>query len=311
MSDADFVQAGDPEEAFAALADETRVAIIRALWDPDHEGDGGTWPALTFSELREAVGMRDSGQFNYHLDQLRDVFVRKTERGYTLTMAGREINGAVLGGVFTLEGDIDPITLDSPCELCGAVRVLTYENERVQISCTDCSTRSDQDVPPGVLEGLDREAIPPVAVRYFQSTVQQLRRGFCSFCDGRLERDLVSLADIVPGDGSDEAAGLDSAAWSDLPLVSYKCPRCAGAPQVDLATALLDEPSVVSFYHDHGVDVRDPSWWLAEAFDPEQSGFLDQDGGRAYVDFEADDERLRVVVDDDIEVRVAQRSERA
>ena len=35
----------------------------------------------TFSELREAVGMRDSGQFNYHLDKLLGTFVRVTEEG--------------------------------------------------------------------------------------------------------------------------------------------------------------------------------------------------------------------------------------
>ncbi|MEF8777005.1 MAG: hypothetical protein V5A43_10970 [Haloarculaceae archaeon] len=33
MSDPDFVRAADPEEAFSALADETRVEIFRALWE--------------------------------------------------------------------------------------------------------------------------------------------------------------------------------------------------------------------------------------------------------------------------------------
>lgn len=47
MSDAEFVEANDPEAAFSALGDETRMAILRALCDPDNLV-GDSWPALTF-----------------------------------------------------------------------------------------------------------------------------------------------------------------------------------------------------------------------------------------------------------------------
>jgi hypothetical protein len=309
MSEAEFIEAGDPEEAFAALGDETRMAILRALWDPDNLDGGDSWPALTFSELREAVGMRDSGQFNYHLDKLRGVFVRETERGYTLTTAGRTINGAVLGGAFTLEGAIEPIPLESQCPICGSSRELRYENERVQIVCTACSIRSDQDVPPGVLEGLDRSAVPAVAIRYFQSTLQQLGRGFCSFCDGRLETELVRFGDLVPEDPPEEIDLASLEAWRDMPMVSYRCHRCAGAPQVDLGTAVLDEPAVVSFFHDHGIDVRDPDWWLERASAKwEEAGFTDAESTGAFVVFEAGDEQLRVTVDEDLTVVDSERT---
>lgn len=50
------------------LADETRVGILRALVDrvrttPDD-------PTMWFAELQLAVGVRDSGTFNYHLEKL-------------------------------------------------------------------------------------------------------------------------------------------------------------------------------------------------------------------------------------------------
>ncbi|MFT4933083.1 MAG: DNA-binding transcriptional ArsR family regulator, partial [Natronomonas sp.] len=75
MDAADFVTETEAEEVFAVLADDTRVAILQALWETeDYEA--------SFSELRDAVGMRDSGQFNYHLDKLVGPFVAKAEDGY-------------------------------------------------------------------------------------------------------------------------------------------------------------------------------------------------------------------------------------
>ena len=55
-----FVQQVEPEEAFAALTDETRLEILQELWESDIQ-------TVPFSELRRAVGIRDPGQFNYHL----------------------------------------------------------------------------------------------------------------------------------------------------------------------------------------------------------------------------------------------------
>ena len=53
MDETRLVETADPEEAFAALSDGTRVEILRVLWDADDP--------LPFSELREAVGVWDLG----------------------------------------------------------------------------------------------------------------------------------------------------------------------------------------------------------------------------------------------------------
>ena len=50
----------DAEAAFMTLSHDLRLEILLALWDaPDF--------SLSFSELRKAVGERDSGSFTYHL----------------------------------------------------------------------------------------------------------------------------------------------------------------------------------------------------------------------------------------------------
>ncbi|QLG63982.1 winged helix-turn-helix transcriptional regulator [Halorarum salinum] len=75
-----------------ALASEHRVAILRELAAADGP--------LRFSELRERVGMCDTGRFNYHLGELRDRFVREEDGGYVLGHAGERV---VLAA-----GDLDP-----------------------------------------------------------------------------------------------------------------------------------------------------------------------------------------------------------
>ena len=60
----------DPADAFALIGNETRLAILEALWAADER-------PVSFSELRRAVGMRDSAQFNYHLQKLTGHFVTR------------------------------------------------------------------------------------------------------------------------------------------------------------------------------------------------------------------------------------------
>lgn len=81
-----------PDEAFAALGNETRIAILLAL-----EGRGD---ALSYSELKRQVGVYDSGRFNYHLDRLLGHFVDGTSDGYRLRDVGRRAAWAVEAETF-------------------------------------------------------------------------------------------------------------------------------------------------------------------------------------------------------------------
>lgn len=49
-------------DALEVLGNEIRVSILREL----AEADG----PLSFTELRERAGVRDTGKFNYHLEKL-------------------------------------------------------------------------------------------------------------------------------------------------------------------------------------------------------------------------------------------------
>lgn len=69
-----------PVEAFSLLAHEDRLAILEAVVRADGRGDG----PLPFSTLRETVGIRDSGRFSYHLQELTDLFLTRSSDGYSL-----------------------------------------------------------------------------------------------------------------------------------------------------------------------------------------------------------------------------------
>jgi hypothetical protein len=81
-------------DALALLGDETRLAVVLELAAAEALPDGD---ALSFSTLRERVGVRDSGRFNYHLDRLRDRFVDHGPDGYRLTSQGVAVAATVTG----------------------------------------------------------------------------------------------------------------------------------------------------------------------------------------------------------------------
>jgi len=109
--DSDETATREAAEALAAVANEHRLAILRELAAADDP--------LAFSELRDRVGIRDTGLFNYHLTELCDRFVREREGGYELGHAGERV---VLAA-----GDLDPSgaaaladrTGDGECPVCG------------------------------------------------------------------------------------------------------------------------------------------------------------------------------------------------
>ena len=288
MDESPIVDALDPEDAFAVLADETRIDILRALWEADgHEA--------TFSELREAVGVRDSGQFNYHLGKLTGRFVGKTDDGYELRTAGQEIVGSLLAGSYTMTADLEPIELDDPCPVCDGPMSFDYEHERVVVGCDECFYTSSFPVPPGAFAGYEVDRFPAVADRYVWTLFAQLSNGFCSSCTGPVEPELITLEELSGWDGPTEFAHVAS--------VAYDCDRCGSSSQLDLKTALLNHPAVVSFHHDHGVDVRDVSILRRrETANDLHSRLLEGDPPQATATYTIDDASLTLTVDDALEV---------
>ncbi|AGB14896.1 hypothetical protein Halru_0250 [Halovivax ruber XH-70] len=290
MDDAHIVETVDPEEAFSVLADGSRIDILRALWEADGQ-------SATFSELRSAVGMRDSGKFNYHLGKLTDRFVRKTDGMYELRAAGRHVIGSLLSGAYTMGSEVGPIDLDDFCPLCGDPLTFSYADDRARVECAGGSFEAVFPIPPGSFAEQPVEAFPDVADRYLATLVGQARNKFCASCEGpiRPEFDVKEIPD--------EAASVD-----DIVLVSYDCDRCEATTQLDLTTVLLDRPAVVAFYYDHGIDVRTFTFWqLGSETGAPRSTLVDETTHSAEVTYPLADERLTLRIDDELSVVSAER----
>jgi len=270
--DAEF----DAVEAFALLGDETRVAILEAL--AGHADD-----PISFAQLRELVGVEDSGRFNYHLGKLVGRFVEKDEDGYRLTFAGSRVVGAVYEGTYAEGDDIDPVELDANCFECGAGMELSYADERVTIGCSECgNVDSEFGFPPGAIAGRDAESLPTVLTNHLVTLLDRLNAGFCTNCSGP----------VSPTFEQDE----------DDISVEFVCERCHASATTSLASVLLTEPAVVAFNYDHGVDVRDTLLWSLDWLTGSEAERVSESPPRYAVTGTLDGERLRVVVDDALDV---------
>lgn len=291
LNDAEGVD--EPADAFAEVADPIRLSILWALWDAEgHQ--------LTFSALRDAVGVRDSGQFNYHLGKLTDRFVRKTDDGYELRLAGISILGSILAGTYSGTATTDPIQLEEPCPFCGSQLTFRYESEWVTVDCASCgNTALRIGVPPGVFSSYEPADWPVVAQRYGRTFLHQAREGFCAYCEGRMRPRVHPIGDEV-----DEHLG----DLSELPRVEYACERCGEELSTDLGTALLDHPAVAAFHYEHGVDVREASLWEFVAVDEDQVRIVATDPLEARVEYRVGSATLALIVDESLRVIDVSRS---
>jgi len=223
-------------DAFGALSDPSRVAILRELADrtrPTAERP------VEFAELRRAVGFDDAGRFNYHLGELTPDFAVKRDGGYVPTAVGLKAIGSIEAGTYTDDAEARSGTIDHDCPVCGEALEATYEDQVVTVECPDHDTFVQTSVPPVAAEGATIRDLVSFVVGDMQRDLEALVDGACPVCSGRVER--------VGHDRTD----------SGMLAVRVTCRNCWLATEFPVGIAALRHPAVVSLYHDHGVDVRD------------------------------------------------------
>jgi hypothetical protein len=274
----------DAAERFELLANETRMAIVRALaserrvnWEPS---------GMTFARLRRAAAVRDGGRFNYHLERLLGTYVEQRGDTYVLTDAGLEVVDAVLAGAY---GDDDSSTtgeIDATCH-CGRSLTATHEGVSFRTHCPEHGIVFSTTLPAGATAGRSPTELAELAVRDARQDVEWAQRGVCFRCWGRMDGrvvlgrptrhpgtgDPVASADDTDGDGrgtdgdgrstDSDARGTDGNSGvggdgsedrdHDEPSVVYGCRRCETLFWTSPVHALYRHPAVVAFRHDTGV----------------------------------------------------------
>jgi len=286
-----------PADAFAIVGNETRLHILEALWTADR-------PAA-FSELRRSVGMRDSAQFNYHLDRLRGQFVRKTDDGYEFRQAGKAVVRAVLAGTYNQDPELEPFPVAGECVACGGGLQASYRDEAFLIACTECDRpHGTHSFPPGGLEDRDREGILSAFNQRARHLSCLTADGVCPECNGRVRTELV------PADDLDDREGHPIS--EQEVLVVHGCRRCNNHIVSTVGLALLDDAEIVSFYRDHGIDLNTVRFWTLEwCVSDHYTVVRSREPWRLRVTVPLGDEELRVTVDDDLTVQHTERRGRS
>jgi hypothetical protein len=222
--------------------------------------------SLSFSELRRAVGERDSGSFTYHLSELQDHFVTKTDAGYELQYPGHRVLDAIQSGVFHERATVGPVDLDDDCRACGAGLTFEYDTDCIaRIRCPDCGNRAlEWPFDPGGIADRDADEIVAAFDRRTRLVWSCALDGVCPFCAGRVDRTLSSQVHergacigVVEGlDRYDEYFARDHSA-----LVAVDCDRCSFYSFVPVGVVLLTRPAVTARLSDAGVDIRATPLW--------------------------------------------------
>ncbi|MFB6153798.1 MAG: winged helix-turn-helix domain-containing protein [Halodesulfurarchaeum sp.] len=271
------------EDVFAILGDSNRIAILEALVEFDDT-------PVSFSVLRERVGMRDSGQFNYHLKKLSDHFIRHTEEGYELTLAGEQVVGALLAGTYTATAELSDIPVpDSECLECGGTLSISYEDEVVEIQCAECGkTHGVMTFPPGALDQYSPAELPDAFARWLRAQFAQAVAGFCPNCSGRVDGHL---------DRDDDGHF----------IALMPCERCGSSISSSVAALLLFDPSTISYCHEHGVDITSRRFWDLEWLSEDNATEVGTDPLEVRVRISMDGEILDAVVGEDLSVQSVER----
>lgn len=251
-----------PDEAFALLGNETRLEIVRAL------GENGT---LSFSDLHDRVDVRDSGQFNYHLERLCDHFVAKSDEGYRLRRAGRRVVEAILSGAVTATPGFDRTQVDSTCRHCGAPIEVVWRSGSVEMYCTECAgtygRRGGPDemageggylgrapLPPAGLKDRDADEVLGAAWTWSGLELLGMSAGICPRCSATVERDVSVCEDHDAADGLCEACNA-----LHRVRVHVGCTNCIYRGGGDFVIHLLANTDVLGFLADHDLNPVSPT----------------------------------------------------
>ena len=255
-------------EAFALLANETRLAILLVLWESYHPAAEDN--AVSFSELYEQIDYDNAGNFSYHLDQLDGQFIRKRAEpeGYELRDTGLSLVKTVIAGAGVADASLDPVDIDRPCSLCRGTTAVSYEDGVLYQICTDCDGVSTEAAlpdgylnattfpPAGLTDRSPAELVAAAEVTAYRR-MQTMVEGICSACSGPVDALLETCSGHNP-DGVCENCGRAHAVWA-----RFQCRVCKDHHVTTPAVLSVFHPAVVAFYYEHGVSPR----WHAREFD--------------------------------------------
>jgi hypothetical protein len=299
-------------DAFKRVGDETRLAILLALWEAYEPFADDN--ALSFSDLYDRVDYDTSGNFSYHLQKLEGHFVESTADGYRLKQAGHRLVRVIVAGSGLTDDRLPPTEIDLDCQMCGESLAITYENEQLYTVCTECEGRfaSDDDEPPGTImgfafdpAGLSRsspeEIFAASVVRAMGKFLMQMG-GLCPDCSGSVDSS-INICEDHDSDGVCANCGR-----RDEIQARWVCTTCKNAGHGPPGPNLALHARVVSFYADRGLEIGYETTdfenvvRMPTAMSDHEQEVVSTDPIRVRVTIRYAGDRLRVLIDDSMHI---------
>lgn len=273
------------DDTYAALADETRVRILVALADQYDEAWSSGW--LTFSELRDRVGIDDTSRFSYHLDELQDEFVRKEDGRYRPRVAALEIVSAIRAGTYDDEDlAVERRATDYECPHCGAALIATYGDHSLYVGCPDHGAAIAYPTPPRAVTDRTLEAVIDLSLRKHACDVRLLREEVCPRCWGTAG--LTMGRESIP----------ESYLIDDVPYATAACDTCWLSYPLPVAHTVLGHPAVETLYAEHDLGPADAQLGPYDLARTSAVDYLDEDPAAVRVTISIADQSLVIKLDE-------------
>lgn len=304
-----------PDDAFAALGNETRVRLLREL--------GAAGEPLAFSELYDRLDLTDSSQFNYHLDKLLGHFVHRVDDEYALARPGERIVEAILSGAVTDDPDMERTPVAESCSDCGSGLAIQWRNGSVEVFCSECQSRWDQSwgrvggpgetssgylgrfpFPPAGLANRSPTVVLRAAQTWSNLELVAVSAGLCPRCSATVETDLHVCPDH---DGADGPCSTCQSTF--LIRMTASCTNCIYSAGAGGAWGLLAAPELCGFLFERGLNPLAPTDVdrLDSVLNEYDERVVSEDPLRAELAFSDGSEQLTLTVDRSLTVLDASR----
>lgn len=247
-------------EAFQLLSDETRIGILRVLWDAH---DPAQETPVRFADLRERLGVEDPGRLNYHLNKLIDRFVRRTDAGYELMDSGKRVVRMLLSGTAIDNPEINPVAVDISCWYCGGGVEWSYRDGWRYLECTSCDARCVESFPPGVIS---KNEFPPSGLRdRTPNEINEADRvwgahrrasvmdGVCPECAGDMPVTAIDICEDHRPDW-DKYQFCENCGSIFRMLVSHVCEGCRYRWRMPTLFYPSRQSALIAFFYEQGVE---------------------------------------------------------
>lgn len=279
---------------------------------------GSAGEPLSFTELRDRVGIRQGGQFNYHLDKLTGHFLAKTDDGYSLRRAGERVIEAILSGAVIEAPVMNYTELDQSCYYCGGPVAVNFAEEKVGVYCTDCDGNYggledlDEPLDPAYRGRLGYMPLPPAGVRgrtpeevlsaatiWGHLDLFTQGHGICPKCSARLDESVSICRD------HDDSSGVCSVCNNRHAIQHVvDCSNCIFGRETMFMVSLIGTTELLAFMTSHDYNPISPGseldfWEIIGDYDEE---LLSTDPFRAKFTFDIDEDALILTVNEDFNV---------